>query len=111
MLSSKVPKGSNRLKIALRNAANAIGNLKDSTPLRDFFQRMNFRKGRVSAVSATARKLAVIIWNLVVKGISYINPEGYLFLDQKRKLGIAKRIQKQITKFGLTNEDLNFVTN
>ncbi|HOI32082.1 MAG: transposase [Bacteroidales bacterium] len=44
VLSSKVPKGSNRLKIALRNAANAIGNLKDSTPLRDFFQRINFRK-------------------------------------------------------------------
>src|SRR5690606_905273 len=47
VLSSKVPKGSNRLKIALRNSANAIGNLKESTPLRDFFQRINFRKGRV----------------------------------------------------------------
>ena len=111
VLSSKVPKGSNRLKIALRNAANAIGNLKDSTPLRDFFQRINFRKGRVSAVSATARKLAVIIWNMVVKGVQYINPEGYLFLDQKRKLGIVKRIQKQIDKFALTNEDLNIINN
>jgi transposase len=108
VLSSKVPKGSNRLKIALRNAANAIGNLKDSTPLRDFFQRINFRKGRVSAISATARKLAVIIWNMVVKKVAYINPEGYLYLDQKRKLGLVKRIQKQIDKFGLTNEDLIF---
>lgn len=108
VLSSKVPKGSNRLKIALRNAANAIGNLKDSTPLRDFFQRINFRKGRVSAISATARKLAVIIWNMVVKGVQYINPEGYLFLDQKRKLGIVKRIQKQIAKFELTADDLQF---
>jgi transposase len=27
----------------------------------------------------------VIIWNRVVKGVPYINPEGYLFLDQKRK--------------------------
>jgi len=111
VLSSKIPKGSNRLKIALRNAANAIGNLKDSTPLRDFFHRINFRKGRVSAVSATARKLAVIIWNMVVKGVPYINPEGYLFLDQKRKLGIVKRIQKQIDKFALTNEDLNIANN
>lgn len=110
ILSSKVPKGSNRLKIALRNAANAIGNLKDSTPLRDFFQRINFRKGRVSAVSATARKLAVIIWNMVVKGVQYINPEGYLFLDQKRKLGMVKRIQKQIDKFGLNKEDFGFTT-
>lgn len=106
VLSSKVPKGSNRLKIALRNAANAIGNLKDSTPLRDFFHRINFRKGRVSAISATARKLAVIIWNMVVKGVPYDNPEGYLFLDQKRKLGLVKRIKKQIDKFGLTNEEL-----
>ena len=110
VLSSKIPKGSNRLKIALRNAANAIGNLKDSTPLRDFFQRINFRKGRVSAVSATARKLAVIIWNMVVKGYAYLNPENYLFLDQKRKLGLVKRIQKQIDKFALTNDDLKFAS-
>ena len=110
VLSSRVPRGSNRLKIALRNAANAIGNLKDPTPLRDFFHRINFRKGRVSAISATARKLAVIIWNMAVKGVPYINPEGYLFLDQKRKLGIVKRIKKQIDKFELTIEDLN-ITN
>jgi transposase len=29
VLSNRIPKGSNRLKIALRNAANAIGNLKE----------------------------------------------------------------------------------
>ena len=110
LLSSKVPKGSNRLKIALRNAANPIGNLKESTPLRDFFQRISFRKGRVSAISATARKLAVIIWSMVVKGTPYINPEGYLFLDQKRKLGLVKRIKKQIDKFGITEDDLGLKT-
>ena len=108
VLSSKIPKGSNRLKIALRNAANAIGNLKDSTPLRDFFQRINFRKGRVSAISATARKLAVIIWNMVVKGVPYHNPEEYLFRDQKKKLGLLKKIQKQITKFELESTDFQF---
>lgn len=108
VLSHKMPKGSNRLKIALRNAANAIGNLKDSTPLRDFFQRINFRKGRVSAISATARKLAVIIWNMIVKNIPYVNPENYLYLDEKRKLGLVKRIQKSVEKFGIKAEDLQF---
>lgn len=108
VLSSKIPKGSNRLKIALRNAANAIGNLKDSTPLRDFFQRINFRKGRVFAISATARKLAVITWNMVVKGVPYHNPEEYLFRDQKKKLGLLKRIQKQITKFELESTGFQF---
>lgn len=47
---------------------------------------------------------------MVVKNIPYVNPEGYLFLDQKRKLGIVKRIQKQIDKFGVTDKDLNFAT-
>lgn len=37
MLSSKILKGSNRLKIVLRNTANAIRNLKDSISLRAFF--------------------------------------------------------------------------
>jgi transposase len=57
VLSNKIPKGSNRLKIALRNAANAIGNLND-THLSNFLRRIAFRKGRTSAVSAIARKLA-----------------------------------------------------
>lgn len=110
VLSNKVPKGSNRLKIALRNSANAIGNLKESTPLRDFFYRINFRKGRVSAISATARKLGVIIWNMVVNNTQYYNPENYLYLDEKRKLGLVTRIKKQIEKNGLKNEDFGFVT-
>ena len=109
-MSNKIPKGSNRLKIALRNSANAIGNLKDSTPLRDFFHRINFRKGRVSAISATARKLAVIIWNMVIKKVAYLNPETYLFHAQKRKVKAIANIKKQISKFALTNDELHFTT-
>jgi len=108
LLSSKTPKGSNRLKIALRNAANAIGNLKD-THLSNFFNRVCYRKGRTVAVSVTARKLAVILWNMVVKKLPYKPPTNYLFLDEKRKLGLVKRIRKQIDKFALTNEDLELL--
>ena len=96
---------SNRLKIALRNAANAIGNLKD-THLSDFFRKVLYRKGRTAAVSATARKLAVIIWNMIVKRQSYNPPTQYLFLDQKRKMGLIKKMKKQITKFEITGEEL-----
>jgi hypothetical protein len=32
-------------------------------------------------------------------------------LDEKRKLGLVKRIQRQIAKFGITSEDLEIVTN
>lgn len=109
LLSSKTPKGSNRLKIALRNAANAIGNLKD-THLSNFFNRVCYRKGRTVAVSATARKLAVILWNMIVKNVPNKPPTDYLFLDEKRRLGLATRIKKQITKFAITNEELGIVT-
>ena len=110
VLSNRVPKGSNRLKIALRQAANAIGNLKD-THLSDFFKRVAYRKGRHSAVSATARKLAVIIWNMITKKTPYNPPQQYLFLDQKRKMGLVKRIKKQIDKFDLKPDDLGFHNN
>lgn len=104
VLSHKIPKGSSRLKIALRNAANAIGNLKD-TPLSNFFCRINYRKGRVSAISATARKLAIIIWNMVVKKQPYNNEHGYEFLDQKRKRKI-KEMRKLIHKFEIKTDEL-----
>lgn len=109
VLSHRTPKGSNRIKTALRQAANAIGNLKD-THLSNFFRKIAFKKGRQVAVSATARKLAVIIWNMVTKKQAYQPPIDYLFLDQKRKMGLVKRIKKQINKFDLKPEDLDFST-
>ncbi len=90
VLSNRIPKGSSSLKIALRQAANSIGNLKD-THLSDFFRRVAFRKGRQAAVSATARKLGVIIWTMITKKVPYNPPTEYLFLDQKRKMGIEKK--------------------
>ena len=109
ILSNRIPKGSNRLKIALRNAANAIGNLKD-TALSNFFKRIAFRKGRTSAISATARKLAVIIWNMLVKKVPYKPDTDYEFLDQKRKRKVME-MKKLIHKFDITPEDLGLQLN
>ena len=108
-ISSRIQKGSNRLKIALRNAANSIGNLKESR-LADFFKRILYRRGRTAAVSATARKLAVIIWNMIVKRMEYMPPTIYLFLDQKRKQKVLEKIRRNITKFEIKPGDLGFVT-
>jgi transposase len=107
VLSNRIPKGSSRLKTALRNAANAIGNLKD-THLSDFFRRIAYRKGRQAAVSATARKLATIIWTMITKKVPYKPQNEYLFLDQKRKLKLVTRIRKNIAKFDIKPEDVGF---
>ena len=70
---------------------------------------MPYKKGRATAVSATARKLAVIIWNMLTKGIPYNPPSAYLFLDQKRKLKMVNRIKRNMAKFQIKPEDVGFI--
>jgi len=105
VLSNRIPQGSNRLKIALRNAANAVGNLKDSDLAR-FFRKIAFKKGRQTAINATARKIAVIIWNMITKKQPYMPKNKYLFLDQKRR--IVSKMRKQIKDLGLNPDELGF---
>ena len=105
ILSNRIPQGSNRLKIALRNAANAVGNLKDAD-LAKFFRKIAFKKGRQTAINATARKIAVILWNMITKRQPYMPKNNYLFLDQKRR--IVSRMRKQIKDLGLNPDDLGF---
>lgn len=98
VMSSKVQKGSNRVKIALRNAAFAISKLKDS-PLNKFYKKIAFKKGGKKAITATARKLAVIIWNMITKKMPYQAKQKYLYLDQKRKQ--LALLRKKMIKLGL----------
>ena len=64
-----------------------------------------YRKGRPAAISATARKLAVIIWNMIVKAIKYTPPTIYEFLDQKRKRKVME-MKRLIHTFDITINDL-----
>ena len=105
VLTSRIPQGSNRLKIALRNAANEVGNLKDADLAR-FFRKIAFKKGRQTAINATARKIAVILWNMITKKQPYRLKNNYLFLDQKRR--IISRMRKQIADLGLHPNELGF---
>lgn len=98
VMSSKVQRGSNRLKIALRNAAYSIAKLK-SSPLNKFYKKIAFKKGATKAITATARKLAVIVWNMITKKMAYKSKEKYLFLDQKRQQLAALR--RKLINLGL----------
>ena len=52
--------------------------------------------GKHRYLVAIALKLAVFIRNMVVKNTPYVNPKGYLFLDQKRKLGMIKPFRNKL---------------
>jgi len=86
-----------------------LENLKESH-LADFFKRILYKTDRATAISATARKLGVIIWNMITKKEAYKPPTEYLLLDQKRKLKLVKQVRRTIAKLNLKPDDLGFVT-
>jgi pyoverdine/dityrosine biosynthesis protein Dit1 len=72
--------------------------------LSRFFKKIAFKKGRQKAITATARKIAIIIYNMIVKKQPYNPPEQYLFLDQKRKQ--VAHLRSKIAKFGINPDEL-----
>ena len=55
-------------------------------PLHAFYQRVRARRGMQIAVVATARKLAVLCWHLIVKGENYAFVQPALVAHKQRKL-------------------------
>jgi transposase len=103
-ISSRTPKAKNNLTQALRQAANAIDNLKQGYLVR-FFRRIAYRKGRGAAITATARKMAVIIWNMMTKKITY-QPMNEMDYSEKIKQIEMRKIKQKINQFGFTLADL-----
>lgn len=105
VISNRTPSGKNYIAKALRHAANAIGNQKNHE-LTPFFRRIAFRKGRIAAIIATARKLAVIIWNMVTKREPY-QKEQVQVSSQKQKALKLKQIEKKLYALELNKEELD----
>ena len=106
ILSSRVPKGSNRVATALRLAAESVGKQKNA-PLYAFFQRILHRKGRSAAIIATARKLAVIIWNMLYKKQAY-KPYDTAKIESQIRDRQIKKINKLLNIFDIKMSEINF---
>ena len=105
ILSNHVRKGSNRVAAALRHAAESIGKQKDA-PLYPFFQRILCRKGRCAAIIATARKLAVIIWNMLAKKEIY-RPYNTAKIESQIRDKQIKKINKLMRLFDVKASEIN----
>ncbi len=101
-ISSKTPRGKNKFALALRNAANTIERKKDGL-LVSFFRRIAYKKGRAAAITATARKLAVIIWNMIIKKTSYVPIDSHEYQEIIKKNKIHY-INKTIEKYKITKD-------
>ena len=98
VVSSRTPKGKNPLSQALRDAANVIGNQKEG-PLTNFFKKIGLRKGRCAAITATARKLAVIIYKMIKDKTPY-NPVVPEYIQEKINRNKLKSASSFLSKIG-----------
>ena len=110
VISSKTKSGKNKLAQAFMYSANAIGNKKEGDYLVNFFKRIQYKKGRLVAIVATARKLATIVWNMLVKKVEY-NPVPLKQNLDKIRQNQLKNIQRKICQLNVKPQELLFVTN
>ena len=82
-----------------REAAMSIANSKHAA-LTAFYKRICAKKGRLVALKATARKIAELYYNLMTKGIDYVE-HGIELYQQRLKNQQLKRLRKQARLLGL----------
>jgi hypothetical protein len=83
VLSSRTRRSTNRAAVLLRLAAASVG--RTDTALGAFFRRLAVRAGKAKAVTATARKIAVLLYNTLRHGMAYVDPGADYYEERYRK--------------------------
>ncbi len=98
LLSSRIPKKKNHAGEVFRLAAYAIQ--RSNNWLAAFYHRIKSRSGVKQAITATARKIAVIFYKMVRDKVMFhpINMDTYAEGYKQRQL---KKLERQAKSFGL----------
>ena len=97
MLSSRTGPTKNRAALALRMAAQSLH--RSETFLGEYFRRMRARLGAPKAITATAHKLARIIYHLLTRRQPY---DESVFIEQEIRFRKRKesRLRAQARQLG-----------
>jgi hypothetical protein len=98
ILSSKTRPTNSRLSHALRVAAQTLA--RSRSHLGNFYRSMRARLGAPQAITATAHKLARILYHLLTTGSAY-DETVFAKEQQKQNLRLHKRLSKQAKLLGL----------
>jgi transposase len=97
VLSSKTRRSTNRAAAIFRMVAVNIG--KTQTALGAFYRRLAARIGKAKAVTATARKLAVLFYNALRFGLSYVDP-GVDYYEERYRQRVMSSLQRRARHLG-----------
>ncbi len=103
VLSSRTRRSSNRAAAALRLAAVTIG--RTDTALGAFYRRLSARIGKAKAVTATARKIAVLFYNTLRHGMDYTDP-GASYYEERYRQRVLTNLQRRAKALGYVLQEV-----
>jgi transposase len=97
VLSSRTRRSGSRAAALLRLAAVSVG--RTETALGAFYRRLSARIGKAKAVTATARKIAVLFYNALRHGMDYIDP-GASYYEIRYRERVICNLRRRAKPFG-----------
>ena len=97
VLSSRTRRSGNRAAALLRLAAVTVG--RTDTALGAFYRRLSARVGKAKAVTATARKIAVLFYNTLRHGMDYADP-GASYYEERYRQRVLTNLQRRAKSLG-----------
>lgn len=98
LLSSRTQPSANRAAKILRMAAMSLG--RSDHALGAFYRRLGARVGKAKAITATARKLAILLYRMLRDGMTYqeVTGDDYDLMQRNR---ILRGLRRRAASFGL----------
>ena len=103
VLSSRTRRSGGRAAALLGLAAVTVG--RGDTALGAFYRRLSARIGKAKAVTATARKVAVLFYNAVRYGMEYVDP-GASAYETRYRTRVLNNLRRRAKAFGFALQPL-----
>jgi transposase len=97
VLSSRTRRSGSRAAALLRLAAVAVG--RTDTALGAFYRGLSARVGKAKAVTATARKIAVLFYNTLRHGMEYSDP-GASHYEERYRRRVITNLERRAKSLG-----------
>ena len=101
VLSSRTRRTNNRVTSLLRMSAITVG--KTDTALGAYYRRLAARIGKAKAVTATARKIAILFYNALRYGQKYTDP-GASYYETRHRERVVRHLERRARQLGFTLE-------
>jgi hypothetical protein len=98
LLSSKTQPSANRAAAVLRRCAMSL--TRSATALGAYYRRLAYRLGQPKAITATARKLAILVYRVLRGEITYQDPGATAYL-QLHRTRLINGLRRRAQEFGL----------